>query len=561
MYFIVLVLLPIVTVSILSYTTNKETMLENIRLTNKGVLEVMAKEIEETIEDLSYASLLFVENDELNAYLERYSHVERIVNFEDYRMFTDLENLLSLVSVKTSQPQLHMFLANRKGLIISTPGFFSQGKTVDQLKNHWGLIRPEVELDSTGHFQWLGEISSNLYPERYYYGARVIRDPSNQNILGFLNVGISEKYFHELFRSVPTGRFALFYEGKRFAGSEDVALRQIQPNEDSIRNSVSIPSVGWTLVLETPQEQVTGQLTRTFYISALFIMVLVSIFLVLSVLLARNLHRPIHRLQRLAVQFGSGNRSIRFPVTGDDEINDLGKTLNQMLDQINELIAGIESEQKEKRVMELQALANQIRPHFLLNTLNAMKISLALRQDRLHSEKVASLMMLLRNYLRMDEKSTLKEECHVLRHYVSLMEMRNDMQIDFQANLSEEVEDCLVPKLLLQPLIENAIVHGFSERGEHPGIRLSAEAFDEALVIRISDNGVGMSNAHIDDMNRLLERDGTDGDADSEHIGLPNIARRLRLTYGMQAFLRIESNADAGVTIHLRLPVSETPSM
>ncbi|OBZ13919.1 hypothetical protein A7975_10110 [Bacillus sp. FJAT-26390] len=560
--FIILILLPIVTVSIISYLLNRNASMENIELTNKSILQLMEKDIEGTISDLAYASLIFVENDLLKPYYKHYAELSHINNYEDYKVYNGIESLLKLVSFKASPNHIHLFIANEQGMIIATPGFFDQGKDIGQLKEHWRQIRSNENLTNSGHFQWLGAVSSDRYPEKFFYGTRAIRESGTGRTLAVLNIGISENYFSELFKPFPNGKFGLFNsDGELFAGSEEVKLQPAADAATSIRSKASIPIVDWDLVFETPKQDVVGQLTRTFYISGMIIGISMLLFLLLSMVLARRLHKPIHKLQRIAFQFGSGNRSMRFLVSGDDEINDLGRTLNQMLDQIEELIANINREQDEKRRMELHTLANQIRPHFLLNTLNAIKISLIMQSDSLHSEKINSLITLLRNYLRMDEPSTLREECEVLRHYVSLMEMRSDMSIGLNMDYSEDAGSVLIPKLLLQPLVENAIVHGFVERDNHSAIALDAQILSQHLIIAITDNGAGMTEESLAMMNDRLHEETIEESEGFDQIGLRNILKRTRLIYGPEAAMWLVSNKDAGITVYLSFPILESDKL
>lgn len=554
--FILLILLPIVTVTVISYTINRNASMENIELTNRSILQMMEKDIEETISDLAYASLIFVENDMLKPYYKHYAELESINDYDDYEIYSGIESLLNLVSFKASQNHIHLFITNEKGLIISTPGFFARGKSILQLQEHWERIKAKEQFTNSSHFQWIGSVSSEAYPEKFFYGTRVIRENGTGRVLAVLNIGISENYFKELFDPIKTGEFALFgSDGKLFAGSPDVSLTASSDDKTTISSRASISIVDWDLVFETPKADVVGQMTKTFFFSGIIIAISMVLFLLLSMVLARRLHKPIHKLQRIAVQFGGGNRSMRFAVSGDDEINELGRTLNEMLDQIEELIRDINREQDVKRRMELQALANQIRPHFLLNTLNAIKISLIMGADSIHAEKINSLMTLLRNYLKMDELSMLREECEVLRHYVSLMEMRSDMRIRLDMDYSEEAGNCFMPKLLLQPIVENAVVHGFVERDANSLIRVRAEIKGGDLVIAIEDNGVGMTNTCIAEMNAKLEAVGAADHRDPEHIGMRNILQRMKLIYGESAFMRIDANLEEGITVYLYIPI------
>ncbi|MEI0737223.1 histidine kinase [Paenibacillus sp. JTLBN-2024] len=281
------------------------------------------------------------------------------------------------------------------------------------------------------------------------------------------------------------------------------------------------------------------------------------IFSISSMFIAKRLHRPIQKLQRVVRQFGMGNLDARLEVKGRDDIAELSRTLNTMLDQLQGLIHDIEQEQEQKRVMELEALFMQIRPHFLINTLNSVKCSLILQQDHLHSGIIDSLMSLLRAYMKFNEPATLQEECELMRHYVDIMKIRNDIPVQLTIELEPGLASWTMPKLMLQPLIENAIVHGLMD---HPDacIRIRAQRKQGFVTIEIEDNGDGIEEERLLMVNDRLQIPDSGPDTPYDRVGLINVAQRLRLSFGSEAGIALVPNKRRGITAVLRIPDRDT---
>ncbi|MDG0809454.1 sensor histidine kinase [Cohnella rhizosphaerae] len=250
-------------------------------------------------------------------------------------------------------------------------------------------MKGRVNKDNPKVLQWLGTVKSDdeREPDNYFI-ARALKDPADNQYLATLVIVISSNYFGKLFGQVMSGNMTLTdANGDLIAAGPMAASTGGASASGEIRNAVAIPKSGWSLTYANSKKEVTGQISRTFFLSILIVIPFCVVFLFISFYVAKRLHRPIRKLQTGVKQFGNGNRNIRFQAEGNDEIADLGRTLNRMLDQINALIADIEQEQEQKRVLELQALYSQIRPHFLLNTLNSIKCSLVLHDDTDHSQK------------------------------------------------------------------------------------------------------------------------------------------------------------------------------
>ncbi|GIP31704.1 sensor histidine kinase [Paenibacillus sp. J2TS4] len=549
--FLIFIFLPIIAVSVISFVLIKQTMVEKLQLTNDNFLNVMIDEIGKTIDDVTFASHFIVNDSSFREYLKKFADTDRIRTFEDYTNFTQIKDVFSLITSKPLNNHTRMYLVNRERFIIS-----SNTEELTPVSQNLDFLLGKVDLNRPETLQWLGMATDQTTKKSSYYIARVIHDSSDKKFLSVLLIGVSESYFEDLLKPVEFGRVALFdAEGNRIAGNKDLSPHGSAPANSKLRSEVSLDKTNWTLVYEASQEAFTGEISRTFYAGIAAVFLFFIIFSISSIFIAKRLHMPIQKLQRVVRQFGTGNLDARLEVRGKDDIAELGLTLNTMLAQLQGLIYDIEQEQEQKRVMELEALFMQIRPHFLINTLNSIKCSLILHKDRLHSGIIDSLMSLLRAYLKLNEPATLQEECKLLGHYVDIMKIRNEIPLELKVDLEPGLEQTVIPKLILQPLIENAIVHGLMDK--HDAVITVRARSGDGIAVEIEDNGCGMGEELMKELNGRLSSDDTEAYSSYERVGLINVIQRLRLTFGPSATLTLRSNPLGGISAVLHIPVGE----
>ncbi|WP_435166066.1 cache domain-containing sensor histidine kinase [Paenibacillus glycanilyticus] len=554
--FLLFIIFPILAVSVISYTLLKQNMIEKFQISNNSMLNVIVGEIDRTIDDVTFASHYIVNDSELRASLNLFADTSRLNTYTDYTRFIRIKDSFSLITSKPLNNSIHMYLVNRANFILSP-----DSENLAAINSKLAPLLKNVNASKPVVLQYLGLLHDNADDDGTYYLARVIGDGGGKPYTAVLLVGIEGSYFEKLLERVEFGQIALFDgTGKRIAGSPDVRLQSDDSSDSVYRNQLTLDKTDWKLAYETSEDSLFGQISRAFYIGIGLVLVFTLVFSVISLLFARKLHNPIQKLQRVARQFALGNRDMRLEVKGRDDIAELGHSFNQMLDEIEVLITNIEQEQEQKRVMELEALFMQIRPHFLINTLNSIKCSLILSKDQVHSGIVDSLMNLLRAYLKVNTPSSLEEECRLLGYYVDIMKVRSEMPLSIEVRIEPELKSFVVPKLVLQPIVENAIVHGLDEKDE---LHIVVHAYREQgrIYIAIEDDGGGMEEEQLVWLNRQLNASSDlelDPDAEDyvpyERVGLRNVIQRLKLTYG-SAEMKLIANAAGGITVILSIPI------
>lgn len=377
--FLLLIFIPLIAVSTVSFLLIRSSMVEKLQLSNENFLNVMTEEMNKTVDDVTFASHFIVNDTNVRANLKSFADTKRLENFTDYVLFTQIQDLFNLINSKPLNHNIRMYLVNREHFVISsgTEDLTGIRTTVEQLMKR-------VDLNEPQKLQWLGMADSGAGSKKSYYIARVIYDGSEKQHVSVLLVSIGEAYFKKQLRPIEFGKVALFdASGELIAGNEELTLDPTD-SKGSVRTVRNIYKSSWKLVYEASAKDWSGQISRTFYFGLIGVILLFLVFSATSMLIAKRLHSPIHKLQRVVRQFGTGNLDARLEVKGRDDIAELGQTLNTMLDQLQQLIYDVEQEQEQKRVMELEALFMQIRPHFLINTLNSIKCSLILTLSLIH---------------------------------------------------------------------------------------------------------------------------------------------------------------------------------
>jgi Predicted signal transduction protein with a C-terminal ATPase domain len=279
---------------------------------------------------------------------------------------------------------------------------------------------------------------------------------------------------------------------------------------------------------------------------------------------SKGITRPIHALTAAARQISRGNFDIRFiPVKTRDELKFLTDTFYNMCKNIEGLIKEIEAKSELDQLvkkMEIKSLQNQINPHFLFNTLNMVAKMAYVEGAEKTSEVVESVSALLRyNLSKINHTVQLRDELDIVKEYFFIQKMRFGKRINFIDHISHEALDCPIPPLTLQPLVENAFMHGVESYEEGGEIQLSVSMSEGNVIVEVKDNGVGITEERINQLQQILD-DNSKGKltetGESNGIALHNVRRRLQLFYQCDDVMEIQSLPGEGTIVRLYLPYS-----
>ena len=256
----------------------------------------------------------------------------------------------------------------------------------------------------------------------------------------------------------------------------------------------------------------------------------------------QGITEPIQRLCRVTRQAASGDFTVRAEEQRDGEMAVLGDSFNQMIEKIGNLVEDIRVEQLNLRATELKLLQAQINPHFLYNTLDTIVwLAEAGRKD-----EVVMMVTALSDFFRTTlskgrDYITVKEEEAHIRSYLQIQQFRYQDILEYSIDVPEELYEYQILKLTLQPLVENALYHGIKNKRGLGHIRVSGEEREDKLIFRVWDDGRGMEPERLEKVRRLIGGEEGVDRSDPSGFGLFNVAQRLRLNYGPQYGISLES--------------------
>lgn len=321
------------------------------------------------------------------------------------------------------------------------------------------------------------------------------------------------------------------------------------PDHKSYVSQEKIAGTDWTVLGVSSLEkldQVRSQLMWTLF-GASITSLLACLCLVWFSL--KRWIAPLNDLRETMLKIASGNQNLRAKETGAHELREVTRQFNAMLDQIDQLMAAIRRQEETTRQYELQALSSQINPHFLYNTLDTI-IWMAEFQD---SQRVVQVTKSLATYFRLalnqgKDLISLSDEINHVRQYLFIQKQRYGDKLEYEIEENPDFDHLVLPKLVLQPLVENALYHGIKEKEGQGHIKLSVQKQDSGLVIYIEDDGVGFQDAG-DSSQSQLKRGG---------VGLQNVDQRLKLHFGEHYQMKIDSAPSKGTTVEIYINGIET---
>lgn len=353
--------------------------------------------------------------------------------------------------------------------------------------------------------------------------AKAVQDPETGEVLGVILLDIRHDIIQSSINGVTIGEkgfvFVMDQEDNivytpvngivyrvnpKWVKAMEPMSVQIQGGSYQIRSELS-PYTGWRTVGVFSMDEVMSSVNTIVYI--LFTCVIISLVLVVivSFKFSRTLTNPIFKLKRLMKQAESGDLTVRFNFQHNDEIGELGQSFNHMIARIDQLIQMVYVEQENKRTAEMKSLQEQIKPHFLYNTLDTISW-MARDYD---AEDIVRLVDALTNMFRIGlshgkDIITVKEEITHVSNYLYIQKIRYKDKLNYVIHVDESLYAIEVPKLILQPLVENAIYHGVKAKRGGGTITITGVPEGENLVFTVQDNGAGMPQEKVEELNRRM---------------------------------------------------------
>ena len=337
----------------------------------------------------------------------------------------------------------------------------------------------------------------------------------------------------------------------RTAQYEDTTVKENFRGEKRLVTVKTISYTGWKLVSVVPMKSFSMGMTGMRNLVVLLVALTVLAAVLLNQLVSARISKPLRRLNDSVKEWESGNMNPDIYAGGSMEVEHLGKTLRSTVAQIQQLMDDIVVEQEEKRKSELDALQSQINPHFLYNTLDSIVWMITGERYDDAVFMITQLASLFRISLSKGKTVIrIEEEVKHAQNYMNIQKIRykNNFEVDFQ--IDEEIRDGCIVKLVLQPLLENAIYYGMEFMDGEGEIHVRGYRKDDDIYLEVEDNGLGMPEEEAAELLNGKERPHKHGSG----VGLINVHSRLKLRFGEEYGLIIHSCPDEGMMIQIHIP-------
>ena len=470
------------------YQQSAQTVQNNYTQAQMQQLTACAKAFDDTMLD-AYSACVYAVNDEALRQCIQQRDVNQIGDILDtYRSRNKNIDVISCYLPSTQT----LLKVNANGLTeLQVTEEITQ--TLQQVleENHENRLSPVYARDATSVTQ------DNLF----FYSKKAVALGGEE--LAQITVGVNEReiFFRCLQNesSQDTERFIL--DGDRILSAADIYSLNTQitwPDSGMLVTDVAMPTTEYHIVSIAERSQITEPLRVVRNRILLIAGFLNAAFAVLIFFVVRYLMKPMEELRSSMQQVSGGNLKVRAPVYQNDEIGQLSQGFNSMIAQIEGLIEELVTEKMLKKEAEIEALQYQITPHFMYNTLNSIKYEAVLQGAPNTAELLEAFIELLQ--LSASDRGafiTVKQEIHMVQNYVKLQQFRYADCFQVTFDLQPEAEACYVPRLLIQPLVENAILHGVDHRKQDNQITVSVLCDNGALAIKVEDHGEGMTSEEI----------------------------------------------------------------
>lgn len=555
--------------SVFFYSASKKVLIKCATLSSQQQLSLITNNLGDKINHISdYAITLSIN-----------SNIANVLKENPTVPKNELEHFL-VNSELTNQTQriigLHKNIYAWDILDTENHWFHSSTTETDQLDS---LLDSEIldNLRTNLAFQFLGPFQISGEPT--FVVLKSITNIDNTKYLGALVLLIKEANISSVFRNLPDSSSRYFYitnekrqilssssskgiyeDFSSYAGIDPTKYKTLAEtgsqifsinNTDFLFICKSSPALNWKVINLIPLENLTLDHVVILHNILIISIVVFILSVVFSILCTSTVTAPIQRLVDKMNSASAGKLDISVSYSSNDELAVLYNQFNLMMQKIQTLLNDIYEEQNAKQKMEVQLLQSQINPHFLYNTLNTIKSLIELDMKETAVKAVSAMSTFYRNSLSKGQFIIpLRQELILTEQYLYIQNLRYMDFVDYEITYESSWEDhgAEIPKLTIQPVVENIFVHGLTNQMCH--IHLNVSIKNNTIYISISDNGSGIPREKLTELNRSIR----DFKTARYSFGLPSINHRISLLYGENYGLTIKSSPENGTTVTIAIP-------
>ncbi|MBS6645198.1 MAG: sensor histidine kinase [Clostridiaceae bacterium] len=422
-----------------------------------------------------------------------------------------------------------------------------------------------------------GRISWHFLRDREFCLLKEIRNITTTRNLGALTISVKKNYLDSsINQSFISGKGNLlildsdgnYICGKAYTPDLYRSLSLLDPSSSSFSNieyegspflvtANALPDKGLVVYGLISEDALYGQLNQLFRWAASFVVIMTGVVSFVVIFFSNSLIRPLHNMANSMDIAAKGDFTVSLPIESDDEIGQLSRHFNSMIQKINSLIDNVYKKELLYKDAEFKMLQAQINPHFIYNVLDTISWTVQLNGMPEISKMASALSRLMRISINKNQNITLKEELSCVQDYLLIQKIRYQDKISAVIDVDERLNDLVIPKLILEPIVENAVVHGLEGKVGTGLILVKGELTSGTVIFTIKDNGIGITQE------RLEEIWSSHSKSNSTHTGLGflNVHSRIQYIYGSDYGLEIKSQRNSGTTVTIRIPFISLPDL
>lgn len=581
--FTVLILLPLSLQGMVTYRHFSSTMNDKTEQYTIDIVGQINANLDRLLKDLERLSLLPLYDEMVLSILTKYNGP---IGLGKWALSDDYLKMKLYTSGQAyDRPEIRgIHLISNSGILFSNVDTMAIDTVWDGREDDWF----NALAQSDGEWRIIPPHAPSYYSgtesESYISVARVIKEPKSLERLGYMIIDVRLDAFSGILSNlnvdqaaslmIVDGQQRLMYERASEDGmsaygelTQQGRLQQLSNGKREVLGGEHYLFVrhhssysGLSVISLTPIAVIQKESREIMTFTLWFAVVCVAIVTVLAAVWSYRMTRPLISLKNNMVKVEQGDFNQRVSPLSNDEFGQLGRGFNRMMDEINRLFQEVFVLGIREKEAELSALQSQINPHFIYNTLESINM-MAVQQKHVEvSDMVSALGKLLRYTIdKAGRLITLQEEIDFVASYVRIQQVRYGGKLQVLYDIDDEVKELRIPKLIMQPLVENAVYHGLDGREEGGIIWISALRFQNELLLTVRDNGKGMNEAEIEalneDISKLPSYESLQR-SDVDELGLGNIYQRIRLLYGEGGSLTVDGSPGQGLAVTITIQLS-----
>ncbi|WP_308635069.1 sensor histidine kinase [Paenibacillus silvisoli] len=516
------------------------------RMSNDSRLEGIAGSQYETVYDVVKA---YKEYPDIKEYLRLYNEISNI------RLYIDNKTLLN--NWEFIQPSGSIVRSHWYQTAINSSGLIAWNYIEDERdrKNYLSLIRridfPNQHNTGVLVINVNGSMLSSILNQETFETMLVDKDNNivAANRAGRVGKTLADIQFDPNVIDQQNGIFQAVVGGK----SSQIQIEPLIP--ESSLNGIRIVSV---FSIDSITKDANEVIILALTVISISLVVAFGLIYGFSMLLSKRMLRLSKQITKVA----TGNLDTALEIDGKDEIGQLSRQFNAMVVSINELIDEVQESNRQKvqiqsrqNEIKFKMMASQINPHFLFNALESIRMKAHLKGEKEISNVVRLLGKMMRKNLEAGNGTVqLRNEIDMVRCYLDIQKFRYEDRLSYELLIDPTAEKEPILPLIIQPLVENAVIHGLENREEGGLVRVKAELREDMIHVEVIDNGEGMPREKLEQLNRTF-REQEDGEREGNRIGLHNVHMRLKLLYGADYGLEIWSERGIGTRVQFTIPI------